>query len=174
MLRMKTWVQILITACILSMVSLVPTLTNKEKRPSKYKAQLFDWGVPGKIQVLQIPEKCSEDSNEGGTDPLRRTYVLSPRKLKRTSGVSCCASVYKFCGFCGAYSHWKFQQTPVIEMSFPVTPEVCNQTWREGIVTIPDLTTRSIRVGDSVLLRLCNARNHQGRFSSDALSRNTS
>ena len=126
MLRMKTWVQILITACILSMVSLVPTLTNKEKRPSKYKAQLFDWGVPGKIQVLQIPEKCSEDSNEGGTDPLRRTYVLSPRKLKRTSCVSGRVTVSVFRGYCGTYSHWKYQQTPVIERSILVTPEVCN------------------------------------------------
>ena len=43
-LRMQTWVQILITACILSMVSLVPTLMKKEKRSSKYKAQLFDPG----------------------------------------------------------------------------------------------------------------------------------
>ena len=45
----------------------------------------------------------------------------------------------------------KFQQTPVIEKSVPVTPEICNKACREGIVTLPDLTTRSIRVGDSVL-----------------------
>ena len=64
-LRMQAWVQILIAACILSMVSSVPTLTHKDRRPSKYKAILFDCGVPGKIQVLQIPERCSEDSNEG-------------------------------------------------------------------------------------------------------------
>ena len=66
----------------------VPTILSKEQRSSKYKAQLFDCGVPGKIKVLQIPEKSSEDSNEGGTSPLRKTYVLSPRKLKKTSGVS--------------------------------------------------------------------------------------
>ena len=29
-LRMQTWVKILVAACILSMLSLVPTLTNKE------------------------------------------------------------------------------------------------------------------------------------------------
>ena len=39
----------------------------------------------------------------------------------------------------------------MIEKSVPVTPEVCHQAWREGIVTLLDLTTRSIRVGDSVL-----------------------
>ena len=100
---------------------------------------------------MQIPKRCSEDSNKGGTGPLARTYVLSPRKLKRTSGVSCHPSVSEFRGYCGTYSHWKFQQTPVIEKSVPVTPEVCNRAWREEIVTLPDLTTRRIRVGDSVL-----------------------
>ena len=45
-LRMQTWVQILITACILRMVSSVLTLMNKENRPRKYKARLFDYGVP--------------------------------------------------------------------------------------------------------------------------------
>ena len=52
-LRMQAWVKILITACILSMVSLAPYLTNKERRPSKYKVQMFDCGVPGKMQVFQ-------------------------------------------------------------------------------------------------------------------------
>ena len=129
------------SACILSMVSSVPLILSKEQRPSKYKAQLFDCGVPGKIQVLQIPETCSEDSNEGGTGPLRRKFVLSPRKLKKTSRVSCHTSVTEFRGYCGAYSHWKLQQTPVIEKSVPVTSEVCNQAWRKRIVTLPDLTT---------------------------------
>ena len=133
---MQTWMQVLITACILSMVSSAPTLTNREQRPSKYKAQLFDWGVPGKIHVLPIPERRCKDSNKEGTGPLRKTYVLSPRKLKKTSGVSCCATVSKFCGYCGLYLQWKFHQTPVIEKSIPVTPEVCNRAWREGIVNL--------------------------------------
>ena len=83
--------------------------------------------------------------------PLRETYALSPRILKKTSGVSCCVSVSEFCGYCGAYSHWKFQQTPIIEKSVPVTPEICNKAWREGVVSLLDLTTWSVRVGDSIL-----------------------
>ena len=133
------------------MVNSVPTILSKKQRQSKYKAQLFDCGVPGKIQVLQISETCSEDSNKGGMNLLRKMYILSPRKLKKASGVSCRASVLEFCGYCGAYSHWKFQQFPVIKKSVPVTLEICNRARREGIVTLPDLTTRSIRVGDSVL-----------------------
>ena len=100
---------------------------------------------------MQIPETCSKDSSGSEATPLRNTYILSPRKLKKTSGVSCHTSVSEFCGYCGKYSHWKFQQTPVIEKSLHVTPEICNRAWREGIVTLPDLTSHSIRVGDSVL-----------------------
>ena len=49
----------------LSTMKSTPKMPSKELRPSKYKAQLFDCGVVGKIQVLQIPETCDEDS-EGG------------------------------------------------------------------------------------------------------------
>ena len=66
---------------------------------------------------------------------LRETYVLIPKKLKKASGVSCRTSVSEFRGYCGAFLHWKFQQTPIIEKSVPVTPEICNKAWREGIVT---------------------------------------
>ena len=82
---------------------------------------------------------------------LQETYVLSPRKLKKASGVSCRASVSEFRGYCGPYSHWKFQQTSIIKKSVQVTPEICNKAGREGIVTLPDLTTRRVRVGDSIL-----------------------
>ena len=123
----------------------------REPLPSKYSEQLFDCGVPGKIQLLQIPETCEEKSEEGEKATLRETYVLSPRKLKKTSSVTCRATVSEFRGYCVAYSHWKLQQTPIVKKSVPVTPEICNKAWREGIVTLPDLTTQSIRVGDSVL-----------------------
>ena len=79
----------LLSACILSMVNSIPTILSKEQRPSKYKAQLFDCRVPGKIQVLQKPATCSEDFNEGEATLLRKTYVRSPRKLKKTYGVGC-------------------------------------------------------------------------------------
>ena len=75
---------------------------------------------------------------------LRETYVLSPRKLKKASGVNFLTSVFEFRGYCSAYSHWKFQQTPIIKKNVPVTPEICNKAWREGIVTLPDLTTQSV------------------------------
>ena len=122
-----------------------PMMLNKEQRTSKYTAQMFDCGVQGKIQLLQIPETCDGASKEGEMATLRWLhYILSPRKLKKASGVSCRTSVSKFHGYCGGYSHWKFQQTPIIKKSVPVTPEICNKAWREGIVTLPDLTTQSV------------------------------
>ena len=69
---------------------------DKDPKPSKYTAQLFDCGVPGKIQLLQIPETCDEASKEGEMATLQETYDLSPRKLKKASGTSCCASVSEF------------------------------------------------------------------------------
>ena len=44
-------------------------------------------------------------------------------------------------------------KTPIIEKSKLVTPEICNKAWREGIVTLPDLSTRSIRVGRKKCLK---------------------
>ena len=118
---MQEVVLILITTCLCGMMKSTFVMTDKDQQPSKYTAQLFDCGLPGKIQLLQIPETCDGASNEGEMATLQETFVLSPRKLKKASSVSCRASVSKFRGYCGAYSHWKFQQTPIIKKSVPVT-----------------------------------------------------
>ena len=78
MSRMQTRMQVLIAACILRMVSSVPTLAMREQRPSKYKAQMFDCGVPGKIQGL-LSEKCSNEFSKGWKGNLLRNPVLNPK-----------------------------------------------------------------------------------------------
>ena len=128
MLKMQAVVLILISTCLWGMMKSTPMMTDKELRPSKYTAQLFDCRVLGKIKLLQIPETCDEESKEGEKSTLRETYVLSPRKLKKTSGVSCRTSVSEFCGYYGVYSHWKFQQTPLIEKSVPGNPWYMQQS----------------------------------------------
>ena len=51
-----------------------------------------------------------------------------------------------------AFIHFgNFKKTPIIQKRVQVTPEICNKAWKEGIVTLPDLTTQSVRVGDSIL-----------------------
>ena len=96
---MQAVVLILIPICLWGMRKLTPVMTDKEQRPSKCTAQLFDWGVPGKIQLLQIPETCYDGSKEGEMALLQETYVLSHRKLKKTLCVSCHASVSEFSGY---------------------------------------------------------------------------
>ena len=95
-LRMQDLVFLLISTCIWSMKKSTPMVLNKEQKPIKYTAQLFDCGVSGKIQLLQILETCDEGSKEGEMALLRETYILSPKKLKKTLSVSCRASVSEF------------------------------------------------------------------------------
>ena len=60
--KMQAVVLILISTCLLGMTKSTPVMTDKDPRPSNYTAQLFDCGVLGKIQLLQIPEICDEAS----------------------------------------------------------------------------------------------------------------
>ena len=92
-LRMQTVVFMLVSTCIWGMMESTPIVLNKEQRPSKYTSQLFDCGVPGKIQLLQIPETCHEGSKEGEMAPLRETYVLSPRKQENFGCELSCFSI---------------------------------------------------------------------------------
>ena len=94
--KMKGALIMMISIYIWSLGQTNPMDKIREPLPSKYSAQLFDCGVPGKIQLLQIPETCEERSEEGEKATLRETYVLSPRKLKKTSGVTCRATVFEF------------------------------------------------------------------------------
>ena len=94
-LRMQAVVLTLVSSYILSMAESTPMVQNKEQRSNKYLAHLSHCGVLGKIQLLQITETGDERSEEGEIASLRETYVLSPRKLKKTSGATWQASVSK-------------------------------------------------------------------------------
>ena len=100
---MKVALLMMISTYVWNLGQANPMAGDKKPLPSKYSAQLFDCGVPGKIQLLQIPETCEDRSTEIEREILRETYVLSPRKLKKTSGVMCRATVSEFRGYCGAY-----------------------------------------------------------------------
>ena len=96
---MKRVLIVMISLYIWNMGQTNPTVGNKEPFPSKYSAQLLDCGVQGKIQLLQIPETCEDESTEMKRGVLRETNVLSPRKLKKTLRVSCCVSVDESRGY---------------------------------------------------------------------------
>ena len=65
LLRMQAVVLILISTCLWGMTKSTPVMMDKDPQPSKYTAQLFDCGVPGKIQLLRITETCDGASKEG-------------------------------------------------------------------------------------------------------------
>ena len=75
----------IISTCIWSMMESTPMMLNKEQKPSKYTEQLFDCGVQGKIQLLQIPETCDEGSEEGEIN-RQVTAVKSPPMVKHQEG----------------------------------------------------------------------------------------
>ena len=85
--RMQVALLVLISTYVWNQGQATPMVGDTKSLPSKYSAQLFYCGVPGKIQLLQIPETCEDRSAEFERERLRETYVLSPRKLKKTSGV---------------------------------------------------------------------------------------
>ena len=63
--RMQAVVLILISTCLWGTSKSTPVMMDKDPWPSKYTAQRFDCGVPGKIQLLQIPETCDGNPKEG-------------------------------------------------------------------------------------------------------------
>ena len=77
---MHTIVLLFIYTGLWGLLKSIPVITDMDPRPSKYTAQLFNCGVPGKIQLFQIPETCNEASKEREMAVLQETYVLSPRK----------------------------------------------------------------------------------------------
>ena len=85
---MQAGIHMLVAACRLSMVSSVRTLMNKKQRPSKYKAQLFDCGVPGKISSPADTWDKQWWFQWGWDRSTEKNIWPKPRKLKKTSGVS--------------------------------------------------------------------------------------
>ena len=85
--RMKVALIAMISTYVWNLGQTKPMVGIKEPLQSKYYAQLSDCGMPGKIQLLQIPETFEDRSAEVEKDTLRATFFLSPRKLKKTSGV---------------------------------------------------------------------------------------
>ena len=88
LLRIQAVVLILISTCLWGTRKSTPVMTDKDPRLSKYTAQMFDCRVSGKIQLLQIPKTCDGASKEGEMATLPKAYVLSPKKLKKTSRFS--------------------------------------------------------------------------------------
>ena len=77
---------------------------------------------------------------------------MTPRKVRTSSGVRCSAIPSEFRGYCGAYSHWKFQSVPRVKQMVPVDMDTLLKAWKSSRIKLPDGSTCSIQVGEVVKL----------------------
>ena len=77
-------------------------------------------------------------------------WILGEEYVHEFSGVVCTATISRFRGYCGAYSHWKFMDVPEIEGEEPVTLEQC-MTAKKGFYNSPDGKKMKISPGETIL-----------------------
>ena len=77
-------------------------------------------------------------------------WILGEEYVHEISGVVCSATISRFRGYCGAYSHWKFMDVPEIEADEPVTLEQCMSA-SKGWYNSPDGEKVKIAPGETIL-----------------------
>ena len=101
----------------------------------------------------QFPKRCLELETVLLSHKKRFPGILvTPRKIQTFIEVKCSAVSSEFRGYCGAYSHWKFQSVPRVKQIVPVDMETCWKAWKSSQVRLPDESTCNIRVGEVVKL----------------------
>ena len=83
---------------------------------------------PGRYSEKKLAEELA------ATQPA---WILGEEYIHELSGVVCSATISRFRGYCGAYSHWKFMDVPEIEADEPVTLEQCMSA-KKGFFKTPD------------------------------------
>jgi len=104
------------------------------------------------INKLHLPDVCfiPEKKWPEKLAPTRPAWILGEEYVHELSGVVCSATISRFRGYCGAYSHWKFMDVPEIESEEPVTLEQCRAA-KKGFYRTPDGKRISIATGETVL-----------------------
>ena len=125
---------------------------NAEWRESPFLIQSYDCTIPGVINKLHLPESCfipEKKLPEKLTVP-QPAWILGEEYVHEISGVVCSATISRFRGYCGAYSHWKFMDVPEIEADEPVTLEQCMSA-SKGWYNSPDGEKVKIAPGETIL-----------------------
>ena len=125
---------------------------NDEWRESPFRVRAYDCTIPGVINKLHLPESCfipEEKLREKLTVP-QPAWILGEEYVHEISGVVCSATISRFRGYCGAYSHWKFMDVPEIEADEPVTLEQCMSA-SKGWYNSPDGEKVKIAPGETIL-----------------------
>ena len=113
--------------------------TVEDWRESAFKIHSFDCSTPTMINKLHLPEVCFIPEKKLAEElaAMQPAWILGEEYIHELSGVVCSATISRFRGYCGAYSHWKFMDVPEIEADEPVTLEQCMSA-KKGFFKTPD------------------------------------
>ena len=80
---------------------------NSDWRESAFKIQSFDCNTPEMINKLLLPEVCFilEKKLAEKLAAAQPAWILGEEYVHELSGVVCSATISRFRGYCGAYSH---------------------------------------------------------------------
>ena len=137
---------------VLLLMTFMKVEGNAEWRESPFLIQSYDCTIPGVINKLPLPESCfipEKKLPEKLTVP-QPAWILGEEYVHEISGVVCSATISRFRGYCGAYSHWKFMDVPEIEADEPVTLEQCMSA-SKGWYNSPDGEKVKIAPGETIL-----------------------
>ena len=102
---------------------------NSDWRELAFKIRAFDCNAPTMINKLHLPDVCfiPEKKWPEKLAEAKPAWILGEEYVHELPGVVCSATISRFRGYCGAYSHWKFMDVPEIEGEEPVTLEQCKE-----------------------------------------------
>ena len=125
---------------------------NSDWWESAFKIRSFDCNTPVMINKLHLLEVCfiPEKKLPEKLAAAQPAWILGEEYVHELSGVVCSATISRFRGYYGAYSHWKFMDVPEIEADEPVTLEQCMSA-KKGFYNTPDGKRVPITPGQTIL-----------------------
>jgi len=116
-------------------------ISDKEYEESPHFLSTYDWRAPSAMRRLVLPARCMMPAPAEGTSAgslLLSGSIVQEERVRTTPGAVCSASKSQFRGYCGAYSHWKFQDVPEVEVMFSVSSEECERAYITKKYLAPD------------------------------------
>ena len=127
---------------------------DKDWKETSLLAEGFDCSVPTNLQSYSIPERCFIPALKPAEKielPSKPGFVITSEDVHEISGAVCSATISRFRGYCGAYSHWKFMDVLEAEVSREVSVEECLKAYMQHTFEASDGKLLRVEPGESVL-----------------------
>ena len=127
---------------------------DKDWKETSLRAEGFDCSVPTNLQSYSIPERCFIPALKPAEKielPSKPGFVITSEDVHEISGAVCSATISRFSGYCGAYSHWKFMDVLEAEVSREVSVEECLKAYMQHTFEASDGKLLRVEPGESVL-----------------------